>query len=50
MVQAASELLSSLGEGQESIAVARRVPVALGIVVLIVLTSLASVLTTLALG
>lgn len=50
MIQVASELLSGLGDGQDDMRPARRVRVALAIVVSVVLANLAAVVTTLVQG
>lgn len=50
MIQVASELLSTLSEGQENVAVARRVPVAILVVVAVALLNIAAVVTTLTQG
>ena len=50
MIQAASNFMSTLSEGQEDMAIARRVPVAIIIVVAVALMNIAAVVTTLTQG
>lgn len=47
MRQAASDILSTLNAGQEDVALTRRVPVAVGLLVTVAVMNIAAVLTTL---
>ena len=48
MIRIASELLTSLNEGQDEMAPARRIRVAVGLLACVLLVNLAAVVTTLA--
>lgn len=50
MIQVASELMSTLSEGQENVARARRVPVAILVILTVALLNVAAVVTTLTQG
>lgn len=50
MVETASRMLSSLSEAQDEFSMARRVPVALSLIVLVAVVSLASAVTALVQG